>query len=67
MKPKVRKSKTAPEPDPGSDERRASSARLEDASAAFRDVEPPGFGDHPHSALEAALSDPDVDDSEGGE
>ena len=36
-------------------------------SEAFREVEPPGFADHPGSSMEAALVDPDVDDSEGGE
>ena len=39
----------------------------EGVAESFREVEPPDFGDHPRSSLEAALVDPDVDDSEGGE
>jgi hypothetical protein len=39
----------------------------EGVAEAFREVEPPGFADHPGSSMEAALVDPDVDDSEGGE
>jgi hypothetical protein len=39
----------------------------EGVTEAFREVEPPGFEDLPRSSLEAALVDPDVDDSEGGE
>jgi hypothetical protein len=39
----------------------------EGVAEAFREVEPPGFRDHPESSQEAALVDPDVDDSEGGE
>lgn len=33
----------------------------------FREVEPPGFRDHPASAVDAAAADPDVEDTEGGE
>ena len=39
----------------------------EGVAESFREVEPPEFGDHPRSSIEAALVDPDVDDSEGGE
>jgi hypothetical protein len=39
----------------------------EGVAEAFREVEPPGFRDHPESSQEAAMVDPDVDDSEGGE
>jgi hypothetical protein len=39
----------------------------EGVAESFREVEPPDFQDHPHSSLEAAMVDPDVDDSEGGE
>jgi hypothetical protein len=37
------------------------------AAESFREVEPEGFKDHPRSSIDAAVSDPDVDDSEGGE
>lgn len=39
----------------------------EGVAESFREVEPPEFQDHPRSSLEAAMVDPDVDDSEGGE
>jgi hypothetical protein len=39
----------------------------EGVAESFREVEPPGFADHPRSSIYAALADPDVDDSEGGE
>lgn len=39
----------------------------EGAAESFREVEPPGFRDHPRSSIEAAVSDPDVEDTEGGE
>jgi hypothetical protein len=39
----------------------------EGAAEAFRAVEPAGFQDHPRSSIEAAVVDPDVDDTEGGE
>ena len=39
----------------------------EGVAESFREVEPPDFQDHPRSSLEAAMVDPDVDDSKGGE
>lgn len=39
----------------------------EGVAESFREVEPAGFADDPGSAVEAAVADPDVDDSEGGE
>jgi hypothetical protein len=39
----------------------------EGAAESFRAVEPALFRDHPRSSLEAAVVDPDVADSEGGE
>ena len=39
----------------------------EGVAESFREVEPPDFADHPRSSIDAALVDPDVDDSEGGE
>ena len=39
----------------------------EGVADAFRKVEPLGFQDHPESSQDAAVADPDVDDSEGGE
>ena len=49
-------------------ETRGPDAPLDEGSAdAFRAVQPAGFKDHPASSLEAAVVDPDVQDSEGGE
>jgi hypothetical protein len=39
----------------------------EGAAESFRAVEPAGFGQDPRSSIEAAVVDPDVDDSKGGE
>ena len=39
----------------------------EGVAESFREVEPSGFADHPRSSIDAALIDPDVDDSKGGE
>jgi len=39
----------------------------EGAAESFREVEPEGFKDHPRSSIEAAVVDPDVDDTKGGE
>lgn len=39
----------------------------EGVAESFREVEPAGYQDDPASAVEAAVADPDVDDSEGGE
>ena len=39
----------------------------EGAAESYREVQPEGFKDHPRSSLEAAVVDPDVDDSIGGE
>lgn len=39
----------------------------EGVAESFREVEPAGYQDDPASAVEAAVTDPDVDDSEGGE
>ena len=47
---------------------RAPDAPLNEGTAeAFRAVEPEGFKDHPASSLEAAVVDPDMQDTEGGE
>ena len=60
MKPKI------PKPVPG--QIRAADAPLDPGAAeAFREVEPEGFKDDPRESIEAAIADPDVDDSEGGE
>ncbi|MFI5361032.1 MAG: hypothetical protein ACHQ49_03595 [Elusimicrobiota bacterium] len=68
MKPKIHRSKHAK----ARGARRTRTHPLETPfdkalSNAFREVEPPGFRDHPRSSLEAAMVDPDVEDSEGGE
>ena len=39
----------------------------EGAAESFRAVQPAGFKDHVDSSVEAAIVDPDVQDSEGGE
>jgi len=47
---------------------RPSDAPLDEGAAeSYKDVQPKGFKDQPRSSIEAAISDPDVDDSEGGE
>ncbi len=55
-------------PKPLSGKTRGPDALLDEGAAeSFREVEPEGFQDHPRSSIEAAVVDPDVDDSEGGE
>ncbi len=39
----------------------------EGAAESFQEVEPTGFKDHPRSSIEAAVVDPDVEDTKGGE
>jgi len=39
----------------------------EGAAESYREVQPEGFKDHPRSSIEAAVTDPDVDDTEGAE
>ncbi len=39
----------------------------EGAAESYNEVQPEGFKDHPRSSIEAAVVDPDVQDSEGGE
>ena len=63
--PKPAKVKT-PKPHDGTT--RPHDAPLDEGAAeAFHTVEPEGFKDHPRSSIEAAVADPDVEDSEGGE
>ena len=60
MKPKM--------PKPHDGKTRSPEAPLDPGAAeAFREVQPAGFKDHPRSSIEAAVVDPDVQDSEGGE
>ena len=60
--------KTAKVDAPKVNETRGPDAPLDEGSAeAFRTVQPAGFKDHPDSSLAAAVVDPDVQDSEGGE
>jgi hypothetical protein len=39
----------------------------ENVARSYLEVQPPGFGENPRSSIEAAVVDPDVDDTEGGE
>jgi hypothetical protein len=62
MKPKITKN----DPPPRGGKTRPSDAKLDPVlSDAYRDVQPPGFKDHPRSSIEAA--DLDVDDTIGAE
>jgi hypothetical protein len=68
MKPKILQTKADETASPGGGKTRPPEAPLEEEAAdSFREVEPEGFGDDPRSSIEAAVVDPDVDDSEGGE
>ena len=51
----------------GGKTRPRSEAIDETVAAAFRDVQPKGFKDHPNSAIDASESDPDVQDTIGAE
>ena len=66
MKPKTSKPIEIAEPNSGQT-RPPQAALNEGVAESFAEVEPEGFEDHPRSSIYAALSDPDVDDSEGGE
>lgn len=60
------KPKTPKDQPPQGGKTRPSGAALDPVlSDAYRDVQPPGFKDHPRSSIEAA--DPDVDDTIGAE
>jgi hypothetical protein len=67
MKPKIRKHRAAK----ASHHHRPAKAPKAPVDSvvtqAFRDVEPPGFQDNPYSSVDAAIADPDVEDTEGGE
>jgi hypothetical protein len=66
MKPKTPKPAVLAVPHDGTT--RPPEAPLNEGVAeSFREVEPAGFQDKPGSSVEAAVVDPDVDDSEGGE
>jgi hypothetical protein len=68
MKPKTSRRRKSRAPQPRDGKTRQPDAPLDPALIeAFVEVEPPGFGDHPRSSIEAAAVDPDVDDTEGGE
>ena len=68
MKPKIPKQPTLKAPVFSDGKTRTPDSRLEAGTAkAFEAVEPEGFKDHVRSSIEAAVVDPDVDDSEGGE
>lgn len=66
MKPKSPKPVVAVLPHDGTT-RSPQTPLNEGVAESFREVEPAGFADHPGSSVEAAVVDPDVDDSEGGE
>jgi hypothetical protein len=68
MKSKISKRTGAAKPKPVDGQTRSPDKPLDEGAAeSFEEVEPKGFGDHPRSSIEAAVVDPDVDDSEGGE
>ena len=68
MKPKVSRRAVVKAPEPQDGQTRPPGAPLNEGSdESYRDVQPAGFKDHPSSSIEAAVVDPDVDDSEGGE
>lgn len=66
MKPNLTKAAALAKPHNGAT-RSPESPLNEGVAEAFLEVEPAGFSDHPRSSIDAALVDPDVDDSEGGE
>jgi hypothetical protein len=66
MKPKTPKPAVLDQPHDGTT-RSPETPLNEGVAESFHEVEPLGFSDHPRSSLEAAMVDPDVDDSEGGE
>jgi hypothetical protein len=60
MKPKT--------PKPADGKTRPADAPLDEGAAeSFEEVEPEGFKDDPRASIEAAIADPDVEDTEGGE
>lgn len=68
MKPKAPKPRSPMEadPEPHGGKTRPPDAPLDPVlSESYREVQPPGFKDHPRSAIEAV--DDDVDDTIGGE
>lgn len=66
MKPKAPQDEPEQETEGG--KTRPPEAPLDQAVAeAYRQVQPPGFRDHPSSSIEAAVVDSDVDDTIGGE
>lgn len=68
MKPKMPKPSAVPSTKSVDGKTRPPEAPLDEGSAeSFREVQPAGFKDHPRSSIEAAVVDPDADDTEGGE
>ena len=68
MKSKILKPENMKAPKSHKGETRSPDAPLnEGAAESYQEVQPAGFKDHPRSSIEAAVVDPDVDDSEGGE
>ena len=68
MKPNIPKQEDQKEPKPFEGKTRAPDVPLnEGAAESYKEVQPEGFKDHPRSSIEAAVVDPDVQDSEGGE
>lgn len=67
-KPKTRKTEDIANQKPAGGETRPASEPLEDSeSEGFTDSQLPGFQDNPEHSIEAAVSDPDVEDTIGGE
>lgn len=67
-KPKTRKPEDIGSQKPaGGETRPASEGLSETEKQGFREAEPPGFRDNAEHSLDAAVSDPDVEDTIGGE
>lgn len=66
--PFILKKESTQMPAPNDGKTRALDAPLnEGAAQSYREVQPAGFKDHPRSSIEAAQTDPDMDDTKGGE
>lgn len=68
MKPIIRKTLDIADQKPEGGETRPADAPLDaGAEQAYEEVEPAPFQDDPRWSIEAAVSDPDVEDTIGGE
>lgn len=68
MKPNIRKTLDIADQKPEGGETRSADAPLDaGAEQSYEEVEPAPFKDDPRWSIEAAVSDPDVEDTIGGE